>query len=130
MKRPEERLQRDLVAYLRSVLPQPWLVFAVPNGGGRSKAESGVLKAMGVMAGVPDLLIVGPGKVIAVELKAPPKRLPSGKLSQAKPAPSEAQRDVIAALGACGIPTLIVNDLTEAVRALQALGVPMRGRLL
>lgn len=135
MKRPEEKLQRALVATLRALLPKPWLVFAVPNGGGRSKAEAGVLKACGVLAGVPDLFVVGPytqtpgiPRVIALELKAPPKPLKSGAVSQAKPNVSDAQRDVIAALGACGVPTLIVRDVDEALRALTQLGVPLRGR--
>lgn len=149
MKRAEESLQRQLVAYLRATLPKPWLVFAIPNGGGRSKAEAGILKATGVLAGVPDLLVVGPRsmadhtilvtpfgrvetwpQVIALELKAPPKMLQSGKTSKAKPSVSEAQRDVIAELGECGIPTLIVRDLDEAVEALKNLGVPLRGRMM
>ena len=29
----------------------------IPNGGGRSKAEGGILKAMGVQAGMPDFLL-------------------------------------------------------------------------
>lgn len=141
MKRSEEKLQRQLVAYLRAALPAAWIVFHPANGGGRSKAEAGILKAMGVLAGVPDLFVIGPGwldqngkswgpVVIALELKAPPKMLKSGKQSTAKPSVSDAQRDVIAALGQCGIPTLIVRDLDEAIEALKNLGVPLKARLL
>lgn len=145
MKRSEERLQRELVAYLRVALPKPWLVFHVPNGAGRSKAEAGILKAMGVLAGVPDLFVVGPlpkgavafwseatqaTSLIAIELKAPPKMTKTGKPSKAKPRVSDAQRDVIEALGACGVPTLIVNNMDEALRALAQLGVPLKGRLM
>ena len=144
MRRPEEQLQRALVAHLRARLPKPWLVWATPNGGGRSKAEAGILKAMGVLAGVPDLFVMGPGlnhpayreagegmltpRLIAIELKAPPKPLKRGGVSQARPRVSDDQRDVIAALGACGVPTLIINNLDEAVRALVQLGVPLKGR--
>lgn len=152
MKRGEERLQRELVRYLRAALPKPWLVFHVPNGAGRSKAEAGILKAMGVLAGVPDLLVVGPQprpgyeglelsiyasaaevnapRLIAIELKAPPKMTKTGKPSKAKPRVSDAQRDVIEALGACGVPTLIVDNMDEALRALAQLGVPLKGRLM
>jgi hypothetical protein len=43
----------------------------VPNSGRRSKAEAGAFKAMGVRAGVPDLLIWTPGGGhFAIELKA------------------------------------------------------------
>lgn len=129
--RPEERLHRAVVAYLRASLPKPWLVFHVPNGGGRSKAEAGVFKALGVLAGMPDLIVLGPAsRVVAIELKAPPKPLKSGKPSKAKPRVSDVQRDVIEALGQCGIPTLIVTNLDEAERALRELGVPLKGRVL
>lgn len=33
------------------------LLFHIPNGGGRSKREAGILKAMGVKAGVSDLFL-------------------------------------------------------------------------
>lgn len=127
MKRPEEALQRSLVAQLRLRLPKPWLVWATPNGGGRSKAEAGALKAAGVLAGVPDLFVLGPSLLIAIELKAPPKRLKSGALSKAKLRTSDDQDDVIAALAVCGVPTLVVNDLDEALTVLARLGVPLRG---
>lgn len=58
-----------------------WM-FHCPNGGGRSKAEAGRLKAMGVRPGVPDFVLPFPspsGKWpgCAVELKSP-----DGKLTQ------------------------------------------------
>jgi hypothetical protein len=143
MKRPEQALQINLVSALRLLLPEPWLVVHVPNGGGRSKAEAGIFKAMGVLAGFPDLLVIGPTNyltvsgaqrgdtnIIAIELKAPHKMLKSGKPSKAKANLSDAQRDVIGALGQCGIPTLVVHSLPEAIDALKALGVPVRGRAL
>ena len=37
--------------------PELALLFHIPNGGGRSKAEAGRLKAEGVKAGVPDLFL-------------------------------------------------------------------------
>lgn len=128
MNRPEERVQRELVAYLRANLPKPWLVFHVPNGGGRSKAEAGILKAMGVLAGVPDLIVIGPKSYMAtIELKAPPKRLRSGLLSSAKPRLNPSQRSLQADLGACGVPVLVCDSVVGAVMALQGLGVPLRG---
>lgn len=130
MNRSEQSLQIAVVASLRALLPKPWLVFAVPNGGDApSKRSHGLRKAMGVLAGVPDLLVVGPEhRMIALELKAPPKQLKTG-VSKAKPSLSPAQQDVIQTLARCGVPTLIVRDLDECVRALTELGVPMRGRV-
>jgi hypothetical protein len=70
--RPEEALQRSVVDLLALYEARSLLAFAhVPNGGRRSKAEAGAFKAMGVRAGVPDLLIWTPGGGhFAIELKA------------------------------------------------------------
>lgn len=49
-----------------------WM-FHCPNGGGRSKAEGGILKAMGVKPGVPDFMLPFASiqyKGLAIELKA------------------------------------------------------------
>lgn len=142
MKRPEERTHKAIAGYLRTALTPPWLFFHVPNGGGRSKAEAGVLKAMGVRAGMPDLIVMGPKTmiqpttlinetagvsfasarttpaVVALEVKAP-----KGSLSPA-------QKDTIAALEAIGIPTRVVRSIDEAEAALRELGVPLKGRCL
>lgn len=52
-----------------------WMIH-VPNGGKRSKSEGGKLKAMGVKAGVPDLMLPFPSPKgtytgLAIELKSP-----------------------------------------------------------
>ena len=131
MNRPEETLHRAAVAYLRAALPAPWFCAHIPNGGGRSKAEAGILKALGTLAGMPDLLLFGPERsVVAIEFKAPPKRLRSGGPSKASPRLSPAQRARQSDLGACGVPYLVIDDVAEMVRALKALGVPLRGRAL
>ena len=41
----------------QSILPELALLHAIPNGGQRSKATAGKLKAEGVQAGVPDLCL-------------------------------------------------------------------------
>ena len=43
------------------------LLFHIPNGGARSKAEGGIFKAMGVKAGVPDLFLPAPGGCINID---------------------------------------------------------------
>ena len=127
--RPEELLHRELVATLRATLPKPWLVWHTPNGGGRSKAEAGILKAMGTLAGMPDLFVLGPNRtLVAIELKAPPRRLASGGLSNAAPRLNPAQRALQSDLGACGVPYLVCDDVGRCLEALRALGVPVRGR--
>ena len=122
MKRPEQIVHRAVVAYLKLTLPKPWLFFHCPNGGGRSKAEAGIFKTLGVRAGIPDLIILGPERFMAcIEFKAPKPH---------KSSLSPAQRDTINALGVLGIPTLIVRSLDEAERALREMGVPLKGRSL
>lgn len=75
VNRPEEALQRTCVRYLTVAMPKPpegavWL--HVPNQRGtRSKIENAILKSLGVLPGVPDLLFVHAGRLLCVELKAP-----------------------------------------------------------
>lgn len=141
MNRPEEQLHRACVQYLQASLPKPWFCHHVPNGGYRTKAEAGILKAMGTLPGMPDLLVWGPcvvgyhaisgdiiaPRVIAIEFKAPPKPLKRGGVSKARPQLSPAQRARQQDLGACGVPYLVIDDMAEMVQALRALGVPLRG---
>ena len=131
MNRPEQSLHIAAVAYLRAALPKPWFPAHVPNGGFRTKVEAGAFQRMGVLPGMPDLLIFGPGpRIVAIEFKAPPKRLRDGGPSKAAPRLSPAQRARQADLGACGIPYLVVDDLAAMIAALRNLGVPLRGRAL
>ena len=45
-------------------------LFHVPNGGQRSVSEGNRLKAMGVIAGVPDFIFIsGVGGIVGIELK-------------------------------------------------------------
>lgn len=72
----EELEQRKLAAWLDA---HKILWCHVPNGGGRSKAEAGRLKACGVKAGCPDILIFDQTRA-AIELK----RADGGRTSPAQ----------------------------------------------
>lgn len=79
---PEEAIHRAIVEWLRVAVPEPpegpaW--FHPPNGGGRSKAEAGIFKALGVKAGVPDLVFVWRKRVMGVEIKPPGRSLSSAQ---------------------------------------------------
>lgn len=52
----ESHLQRQAVAWFK-LQHRNYEILAIPNGGGRSKAEAAILKGEGVLAGTPDLLI-------------------------------------------------------------------------
>jgi len=91
------------------------MVFAVPNGGLRSKAEAARLKWTGVVAGVPDLAVVAPGgRVFFLEVKTEAGRL------------SADQRAVHDRLVALGTPAAIVRSIDEARLAFAAWGLQTR----
>lgn len=56
---PEQSLQRMVVEGLRALLPKTWLICHVPNGGYRTPAEAAIFKALGVVAGFPDIMVLG-----------------------------------------------------------------------
>ena len=68
-RRVESDIQRACVTWFRSTYPE-LLLFAVPNGGSRNSLEAANLKREGAMAGVSDLIAVGNGKVLFVEMKS------------------------------------------------------------
>ena len=55
----ESDLQRSCVAWFRETYPaHALMLFAVPNGGGRSRIEASIMKGEGVTAGVADLILL------------------------------------------------------------------------
>lgn len=120
-QRPEDALQRAVAEYLDLALPRGVaLWWHTPNGGKRSKATAGVLKAMGVKAGVPDLtfLWTRPGHarpfVGFIELKAG-----AGVLSGP-------QKDFRTACKALGAFSDVARSLTEVEMILRRWGCPLR----
>jgi len=66
----EALAQAAIVEWIRLVAPD-LLVFHVPNGGLRSKAEAARMKWIGVLAGIHDLVLLGlDGKTWLIEVKA------------------------------------------------------------
>lgn len=76
INREEEDLQRAIIKWSNEnaiLYPCLMRLFHPANGGGRSPAEGGILKACGVRKGVPDLMLPLPSAVtygLAVELKS------------------------------------------------------------
>lgn len=62
----EHEEQREFVKWFRQTFAGV-RIFAIPNGGARSKATAGKLKAEGVSAGVPDLYV--PAWRLWIEMK-------------------------------------------------------------
>lgn len=69
----ESALQKSCVAWFRAQYPEhALLLFAVPNGGGRSRIEASIMKGEGVTAGVADLILLearGDWGSLCIEMK-------------------------------------------------------------
>jgi len=75
LKDIEHQEQVRSVCWIEANYPDHW-VFAIPNGGKRSRLTAMKLKAEGVRSGVPDLFI--PSLKLFIEMKKPE----GGKLSE------------------------------------------------
>jgi VRR-NUC domain len=112
----EARIQAAIVEWARVVAPSV-LVFAIPNGGLRSKAEAARLKWTGVVAGVPDLAVIAPGgKAHFLEVKTPTGRL------------SDDQREIMDTLGRLGAPVMTVASVDDVRRAFSGWGIETEAR--
>jgi hypothetical protein len=69
--------------------------------------EAAILKGMGVLSGVPDVIAIKSGQVYGLELKAP-----HGKIS-------EAQSETIRALKAAGAICDVAYDIDQALHTLE-----------
>lgn len=117
IKKPEAREQARLVAALRckwSVIDDLALrpvIFHVPNGGSRNAMEATNLKTQGVLAGVPDLVLVLPrNRVIWVEMKAADGRRSKSQVDL---------HDHFAKLGQCVITAFSAEEALGALRELR-----------
>jgi len=102
----EHEEQRELVRWFRQTWPGV-RIFAIPNGGARSPATAGRLKAEGVSSGVPDLFI--PAWGLWVEMK----RTKGGSLSAE-------QKDWIAYLESVRFCCIVGKGADDAKGKLQA----------
>ncbi len=69
MKRPEDNLQMHIVGFIRAKLPHA-LVFAIPNGAKRTAKEAWMMKATGMLPGMPDLgITIENGLTYYIEVK-------------------------------------------------------------
>ena len=113
-KNAEARRQAAIVEFVRWVAPQI-VIYHVPNGGYREKAEAAKLKWTGVLAGVLDLeLLLPQGRTVRWETK-----VPRGYLS-------DDQKRFTADLDRLGHEWALVRSIDDARRELTKLGVVTR----
>jgi hypothetical protein len=108
---PEAQIQRAVVQHLKTRGVAGLVFFHVPNGGSRGRVEAAIFKAMGVRAGVSDLILVHAGKIFALELKAPGGRA------------SEAQMEFLSDIDRAGAYTAMPTGLDAALATLEAWGL-------
>lgn len=65
----ETQVQISLIQHLRLLARKGVIYWHTPNGGSRDKREAAKLKAMGVVPGIPDLIMLYAGKTYGLELK-------------------------------------------------------------
>jgi hypothetical protein len=80
-RQPEAAIQRAVFEHLR-IRPAPGVfAFHCPNGGARRPIEAAILKGLGVVAGVPDVIAIKDDRTYALELKAPRARLTESQIA-------------------------------------------------
>ena len=113
----ESVLQRACVAWFRRNYPDhALLLFAVPNGGGRSKVEAGIMKAEGVTAGVSDMILLMPNYYyhsLCIEFKCVKTYAEDGKFKTRKTYQSAEQKAWQAVAEDAGNKYAVVRSLDE-----------------
>jgi hypothetical protein len=116
-RQPEFEFHCCVGDYLRTALAADVRWFHVPNGEHRTQATGERLKRMGVMPGVPDIIILHAGRTLWLELKSN-----KGKLSPT-------QEDWREFLCNNGFAFYCCNTLDQVQASLKANGIPLRGVL-
>lgn len=101
----EHEEQRQFVQWFRKSWPDV-RIFAIPNGGARSAATAGRLKAEGVMSGVPDMFV--PAWSLWIEMK----RTKGGSVSAE-------QKDWLQYLEGIGHKTIVCRGCEDAKRQVE-----------
>lgn len=114
MKRPEQAIHQAVVAHLNMRAEPKVFFWHTPNEGKRGWVNAAHLKAMGMTAGVPDLLILKGGALYALELKAPSRHL------------TPSQRLVMNRMEECGAQVAVAHSVDEALVTLEFWGILKR----
>jgi hypothetical protein len=115
---PEDELHHSVGHAFNVLLPRDavWTTWELRNAA--SAAEGARRKRLGALAGWPDLGVFYRGRVVLLELK----RSRYGALSPA-------QRVLHPRLSDAGFPVVVCRSVEEALAAVAAGGVPVRGRI-
>jgi hypothetical protein len=115
---PEDELAASVASAMAYLLPSDAVFTAWDLSNARSAMEGARKKRLGCVAGWADCGVFWHGRVVLLELK----RSRGGQLSPA-------QKALHPRLEAAGFPVAVVRSVPEALDAVAAAGVPLRGRV-
>ena len=101
----EHQIQKAVFQWLRTVHPRV-IAYAIPNAARRSAAQAAYLKAEGLRAGMPDIVVAAPRggyHALYIELKTKKGRL------------SEAQHETLLALAELDYACAVARGVDEAI---------------
>lgn len=110
-RRDEDQIQRAVFEHLRKRALPGVFAFHPANGGKRTYLEGAKFKAMGVIAGVPDVIAIKDGQTYALELKTD-----FGKVS-------DVQLATMVAMQAAGAIVATAFGLDTAIEKLESWGL-------
>lgn len=115
MNRPEQAIHKAVIKHLKS-RAAPGVVYwhtanNIPMGGKHAARLGGLMKAMGVRAGVSDIVALHNGEFFALELKAPGGR------------PTESQLEFLAAVNRAGGYGVVAESFDAAILCLEHWGL-------
>ena len=115
---PEDELHASVWAALSYLCPSDAVVNTWELRNASSAIEGARRKRLGALPGWPDIGVLWRGRLVLLELK----RSRGGQLSPA-------QKLLHPRLDATGFPVAVVRSVDEALAAVRAAGVPIRGRV-
>src|SRR6476646_4412375 len=107
-RHPEQEIQKALADHLRARAAAGTYWFHPANGGARTAIEGAILKACGVRAGTPDLILIKDGRTYGLELKSA-----NGRVS---PAQAQAHEEMPAAGAEVAVAVGIDDALAQLER--------------
>lgn len=114
----EIQIHKAVAEYLSLALQPPTFWTTIGHGTHHKAPQRGAqLKAMGLKAGIPDLLIVHDGRAFWIELKAP------------KQYPRDYQRATHQLLRHAGCEVFIARSVMEVALALETWAIPLRAKV-
>ena len=103
-RRHDERdLHKSCIQLLRHAAPPNCVFFHIPSGEYRRKATAALLQAMGVVPGLPDLVLIYKARILGIELKSTKGRL------------NPAQKNMHECLRAAGCLVTVVRNIEEFI---------------